>query len=202
MMAGTVANILVAPARLLYSPVATALPDETSVAVGATWASWTDLGYTLTPLAMKYEADVFELEVEQEMSAVRRTRMAEKLTFEVTLAELTAANLKLAMGSTSTITTTAAGSNQHGFEDVGFGGESNMPFYQWGLEGYTADATGNLLPVRLFIWKGQATLTGDVEFSKKDATGIPLQIQAAVDTTQAAGAKLFKFQRVTVWKTS
>lgn len=201
-MSGTVANIMVAPARLLYSAVATAAPDETTVAVGAAWSSWTDLGYTITPLALKYEADLFELEVEQEMSAVRKTRTAEKITFEVTLAELTAANLKLALGSTSTISTTAAAANQHGYEEVSFGGESNLPTYQYGIEGYTSDSSGNLMPVRLFIWKAHAVLTGDVEFSKKDPTGIPVQINAIVDTSQSAGAKLFKFQRVTSWKTA
>ena len=199
---GTVANIMVAPARLLYSPVATAAPDETSVAVGGTWTSWTDLGYTLTPLALKYEADIFDLEVEQEMSPVRKTRMSEKLTFEVTLAELTAANLKLALASTSTISTTAAGAAQHGYEEVSFGGETNLPIYQYGIEGYTADSSNNLMPVRLFIWKAHVILTGDVEFSKRDATGVPVQIHAIVDTSQSAGAKLFKFQRVTAWKTA
>ena len=39
-----VTDILVSPAKIWYSPLATALPDETSVAAGASWgAGWIDL---------------------------------------------------------------------------------------------------------------------------------------------------------------
>ncbi len=198
-----VSDILVSPARILYSPLATALPDETSVAAGDSWgASWTDLGYTLTPVAMNYGMDTFELEVEQITNPIKVTRTKETLSIETTLAELTAAHLKLAFGSSSTVTTTAAGASQHGFDELKAGGEVVIPEYQWGFEGFTLDTLNNKLVKRIFVWRAVATLGGKLEFSKKAAAGIPLKIMALADTTKTGGQQLVDVQFVTAWKTS
>jgi hypothetical protein len=198
-----VADILVSPVNLYQSAVATALPDETTVAFGAAWgAGWTSLGYTTAPLALKYDTSLFELEVEQVTSPIKGQKTKETMSFETTLAELTAANLKLAIGSTSTITTTAAGASQHGFEEVNMGGEAILPEYQFGFEGYTLDASNRQLPIRIFIYRATFSLGGSLEFSKKSAAGIPIKITAWADTSKTIGQQVFKLQRVTAWKTS
>lgn len=202
-MAGTATNILVSPAQVYVSATGTALPDETTVAAGATWgAGWTDLGYTLTPLAMGVDVETFELEVEQSPNPVAVLQTKQTATFEVTLAELTAANLKYALSSRSTITTVAAGANQHGFDTLKVGGDIQIPYYQIGFEGVQLDASGNKLVKRLFIYKAVLTMGGKLEFSKKAPAGIPLQVMAVADTAKTAGEQLFEIQFVTAWKTS
>lgn len=196
-------DILIAPANIFYSATGVALPDETTVAYGAAWpAGWTSVGYTLTPLAMSYEAGEFELEVQQIPNPIKRQKIKETLMLEVTLAELTAINLKLALSSQQTIGTTAAGASQHAYEELKVGGETFFPEYQFGFEGYTLDSSNRQLPCRVFIYRANAILNGKLEFSRGAAAGIPLQIKALPDTTKTAGQQLLLFQRVTGWKTS
>jgi hypothetical protein len=202
-MAGTATNIMVSPALVYISPTGTALPDETTVAAGATWgAGWTDLGYTLTPVALGVDVETFELEVEQTPNPVAMLQTKQNASFEVTLAELTAANLKYALSSRSTITTTAAAANQHGFETLKVGGDTQIPYFQIGFEGVQLDASGNKLVKRLFIYKAVLTMGGKLEFSKKAPAGIPLRVTAVADTGKTAGEQLFEVQFVTAWKTS
>ena len=200
---GTATNILVSPAQVYISAVGIALPDETTVVAGASWgAGWTDLGYTLTPLAMGVDVETFELEVEQTSNPVAVVQTKQTASFEVTLAELTAANLKYAMSSRTTIVTVAAGANQHGFDTLKVGGDTQIPYYQVGFEGVQFDATGNKLVKRMFIYKALMTMGGKLEFSKKAPAGIPLKVMAMADTSKTAGEQLFEIQFVTAWKTS
>lgn len=197
------ADIMIAPANIWYSPLTTAFPDETTVAYGAAWGvGWTALGYTLNPVEMSFELETFELEVEQIANPIKRQKTKETLSIETTLAELTAANLKLALGSTQTITTTAAGAAQHGYEELLAGGEVFLPEYQLGFEGYTLDSQNRQLPVRLFVYRANFVLNGTLSFARKAAAGIPLRVDALADTTKPAGQQLIAFQRVTAWKTS
>lgn len=198
-----VTDILISPVNIYYAPVGTANPDETSIDFDEAWGgNWVNLGYTTAPLTMQYDSEIFELELEQITNPIKGQRTKESMMFETTLAELTAANLKLAMGSTSTITTTAAGAGQKGYQEFGFGGEVNLPIYKFGFEGFTLDASNNKLPVRIFVHRASFQLGGALEFSKKAAAGIPLQIRTWPDTTQAAGALLALFQKVTAVATT
>lgn len=202
-MGGTATNIMVSGAQVYISPTGTALPDETTIAAGASWgASWTDLGFTLTPVALGVDVETFELEVEQTPNPVAVLQTKQNASFEVTLAELTAANLKYALSSRSSIVTVAAAANQHGFDTLKVGGDTQIPYYQIGFEGVLTDASGNKLVKRLFIYKAALTMGGKLEFSKKAPTGIPLQVMAVADTGKTAGEQLFEIQFVTAWKTS
>lgn len=200
---GTATNILVSPAQVYISAVGTALPDETMVVAGATWgAGWTDLGYTLTPLALGVDIETFELEVEQTPNPVAILQTKQNASFEVTLAELTAANLKYALSSRSSVVTVAAAGAQHGFDTLKVGGDTQIPYYQVGFEGVALDTAGNKLVKRIFIYKAVLTMGGKLEFSKKAPAGIPLQVMAVADTSKTAGEQLFEIQFVTAWKTS
>lgn len=189
-----ISDIVIGPARVFYAPVATALPDETSVAYGATWTNWTELGTTLEPVSVNFERTMAEITVEQALSAVRRPVESESLTIETVLAEMTAVNLALALGGTAT--STNAGAGQKAFFQIEAGGEPELTEYAWGFEGYTVIA-GVKQPVRWLFYKGIATLGGALEFGKSNPAGISLQVQVLPDLTKIAGKQLLLMQRVT-----
>ena len=198
-----IADILISPVNVYYAPVGEANPDETSIDFDEAWGgNWTNLGFTTAPLTMAYDSELFELEVEQITNPIKGQRTKETMEFETTLGELTAANLKLTLGSTSTIATTAAGAGQKGYQEFGFGGEVNLPLYKFGFEGFTLDSNNNKLPLRIFVHTASFTMGGNLEFSKKAAAGIPIKIRAWPDTAQAAGQLLAIFQKVTAVATS
>lgn len=200
---GTAANILVSPADIWISATGVALPDETSIAAGAAWGSgWTNLGYTLTPLMMGITIDTFDLEVEQIANPLRSVKTKETITLEVTLAELTAANMKYALAASTAVVTVAAGASQHGFDTLKAGGDVLLPEYQVGFEAVVLDASGNKLIKRVFVYRSTLVLGGNMEFSKKAAAGIPLKVIAYADTTKTAGQQVIEMQFVTGWKTS
>ncbi len=191
-----VADILLSPAKIYYAAVGTALPDPNSIGYGTAWGgSWSDLGYTLTPISVGYSQEIFKLEVEQVTLPVKGLITMEEVTVETTLAEITAANMLLAFGGA--VTTTAAGTAQVALEELKSGGSSSITYYAWGLEGLYVDSNNNQLPVRMLIYRGSAVLNGSLNFSKREAVGIPLQITAWADTTKTAGQQLWTFQKTT-----
>lgn len=191
-----VADILLSPAKIYYAAVGTALPNPNSIGYGTAWSGgWSDLGYTLTPITVGYSQEIFKLEVEQVTLPVKGLITMQEVTIETSLAEITAANMALAFGGT--VTTTAAGTAQVALEELKSGGSSSITYYAWGLEGLYVDSSNNQLPVRVLIYRGSATLNGNLNFSKREAMGIPLQITAWADTTKTAGQQLWTFQKTT-----
>jgi hypothetical protein len=182
------------------APSGEAKPDETTVAYGGDWSgNWERVGYTKEPLVMAYESEEFDVEVEEELAPIKRRRVKETMTLETVLAELTAEYLQLAASNQDTVSETAAGGAQKAYEETGLGGEAILTEKAWGFEGLYITSGGNDEPIRVFVHKGTAMVNGELEFSQKstDYPGIPIQIKALCDTTQAAGQKLALFQRVT-----
>lgn len=197
-----VANILKTGAILWYAPVGEAVPDENTVNYGDAWGgNWARVGFTKAPLTMMYEAEEAEVMVEEHLGPLDGFKVGEQLNLETMLAEMAAQYLALATGQDpdTDVTTTAAGVGQVGLEEVSVGDSSVIEKFAWGFEGLFVDANGNQLPVRVFVWKGSAKLNGEMEFSQKsgETPGIPLQIKSYVDPGQAAGERLWKYQRVT-----
>ena len=191
-----VADILITPARVMYAATGSAEPDENNVGYGAAWGgNWINVGYTTAPLALNYERELFELEVEQVTLPIKGIITKETVMAETKLAEMTAGNLRLAFGGT--VTTTAAAVGQVAMEELEAGGSVVLPVYCWGFEGLYQTDAGAQYPVRVFIWRGSAVLNGSLEFSKKDAVGIPLQITAWADTTKVIGKQILKIQKIT-----
>jgi hypothetical protein len=200
-MSVNVADILAAPARIYYAPVGAAIPSETTIAYDQAWGgSWVSLGSTLTPVTFAYNQELFDIEVESSTIAVKRGRSKEEATIETTLAESLGVNLGLAFDGA--VTTTAAGASQKGFTEVNAGGKLLVSEYAFGIESLYVNSAGVQFPVRLFVWKANAMLNGNLEFSKKAATGIPLQIKALADVSKPIGQRLLKFQKVTANATS
>lgn len=196
-----VTDIIIAPATIYHGPVGEAIPDETSVDYGDAWGgNWVNAGYTMQPLSMMHNRDIFGLEVEQLTGEVKRRVTKEVWNFETVLAEATPTNLQLAVGGT--VSTTAAGASQRAFQDLDVGGATVLDELSWGFEGFYENASGVLFPYRIFVWKANAVLNGAFQFAKAAGSGIPIQIRALIDDSQADGEKFVKIQRVTAVATS
>lgn len=189
-----ISDILMTGATIYRAPLSTALPDETSVAYGGTWTSWTNMGSTLQPVTLQHEIEMAELELEQYTGVVRRVKQTETVAIETVLAEFTGDNVTTLIDGTKTIT--AAGAGQAGFDTIIAGGDFTADEYMLGIEGYRQGATAKL-PVRVFLYKCNLMINGPLQFTRKEATGISLRAVALVDTSKAAGLQLYEIHNVT-----
>lgn len=195
-------EVLVSEGNILYAPLATALPDETTVAWGAydSWTSWTHFGYTTEPISFNYSYEEFSVDVQQSTSPLKRRKTSETMEISTTLAQFNGDVLALVTGGTNT--DTAAGASQKAFSRVTGGGDTNLPEYMFAVEGYRVDDVGTKQPVRIFLYKGTITVNGDIPFDKAGVTGLPITITGLTDPDRAIGANLFEAQIVTAAATS
>lgn len=196
-----VTDILITPAKIYRAPVGETLPDESTIDYDEAWGgNWVNLGYTLQPITLNYNREVFELMVEQVNGAVKRRVTNEVAIIETVLAEVTPTNISYAIGGT--VTTTAAGAGQTAYQELKAGGSTILTEAAWGLEGLYENATGVKFPVRCFIYKATAILNGPLNFAKAAGVGVPIQISALNDTAKTVGEQLISIQRVTAVATS
>lgn len=191
-------DILVTAANILYAPLGTTLPDETTVAVNDfdSWPSgWVHLGYTASPARTTYTYDVFELEVEQSTSPAIQRKTNERAVTDIALSQFNGINLALLTDGTAT--DTAAGASQKAFTKVVTGGSPNLKEYMFALEGYRPDADGDPQPVRIFFYRGTIRVNGSIEFAKGAGTNLPAQITALTDSTKTVGEQLMEAHIVT-----
>lgn len=195
----TASNILKTGATLYYAPVGEALPDETTVALGAAWGgNWERVGYTEDGVTLGYSDTRHRVEVEESLIAVKEVRIAEEMVVETTLAETTAEYLVLLIGG-GAVSTTAAGASQKAYEQVGLGNEGTPQEYSIGLEGTFVAADGVEHPVRWFFDRVTLSLGGEMKYSRRSADHTTLPFRAAVLAPVTAGfsGRPFIFQRVT-----
>jgi hypothetical protein len=198
-----VEDILIGPVTAYYAPVATALPDETSVAFGAAWGgAWASLGYTKedTPLSWNLEKNTKMVGAQQTILKLKAVHTEETLALETTLIELTPANLGLVIGGT--VSNTVASAGQKGYSKVEGGGLYLPTLYAIGFEGMRVMSDGTQQPVRFFVWKGVLTIGGALEFGKDDETGMAIHVDALADTSKAANKQLYYIEIVTAAATS
>lgn len=170
------ANIIASAAKVWVAPVGTAYPDETTVAAGANWVSWTNLGYTLEPVSLEMSQETFDLFVQQLSAPVRTQRTSVTPTITTTLAEVVGANLQYALDAA--LTTTAAGAGQKGFDEVKVSGENtDVSLWAVGIEGVRIHNTNAKLPVRMFFPRASIVMSGAMAFGKGAAVGIPITIK-------------------------
>jgi hypothetical protein len=191
-----VADILLTPATLWYAPVGEPVPDENSVGYGDDWGgNWESVGFTLTPLTLARALETFELEVEQRTTPVKEMITKETVTLETTLAEFIEDNVLLAFGGS--VVNTSAGPAQVEKWEHRAGGDPQLRTYAFGFEGlYITDANAEY-PVRVFIWRGNIMLNGQLQFAKGAAAGIPIQITSKIDDSKPLGQQLIMTQKVT-----
>lgn len=195
-MAYNVSDILITPAYLWFAPVGEAKPDETTVDVGDPWGgNWQALGYTLEPVTVAYNQDVFELEVQQLTNPVKRAITKEDIMIESVLAEFNPTNLALVFNGAAS--STPAGPAQKAFDDIRSGGRVDLDEYSFGFEGLYKNQANAEFPVRVFIHRATATLNGEIAFAKNAGVGIPVQIKALADTSKPVGEQILQIHRVT-----
>lgn len=191
-------DILIAPGKLYYAAVATANPDETTVAYGAAWGGgWTSLGDFIegSGLVLAIEEEMTKVYTEQSTSPKNAVRTRREVMVRGTLAEHSVTNMALILQGTAD--TTAAGPAQKGYSNITFGTESDVDFYKFGIEGLRKDSSDGNQPVRWFLHKGYIRLSGDINYAKQNPTGIPIEITILGDGTQNAGEELGILQIVT-----
>ena len=196
-----VADILLTPATIKYAPVGEPLPDENSIEYGQAWGgNWTDVGYTTTPLTLAINRETYEVEVEQLTVPVKEMITSESLVFETTLAEFLEDNVQLAFGGT--LTETAASAAQVAKWELEMGGEPQLDTYAFGFEGLYLTDANEQFPVRIFVYRANVVLNGQLQFSKSQEAGIPIQITSKPDDSKDVGKQLMKIQKVTASATS
>lgn len=190
-------DIIVSEANVLYAPLGTALPDETTVVYGDydSWLSWNHLGYTDAVSNLNYSFEQFEYTPEQALSPVLRRRISEMMTLRFALSQFDGDYLALVTEGTKTAT--AAGASQKAYDKIVGGGDTQISEYMFGLEGYRIDTSGNKQPVRIFFHKATITLNGDIPFGKQNAAIMPIEVKAVPDTSKAVGAQLYEIHVVT-----
>lgn len=193
-MAYQTKDIIVSAAWVFHAPIGTAYPADTLAPRGAWPTGWVPIGYTLDPTEVGSTFETLDVSVEQEMAPVMSRRSGESGTLKTRLAELSAANIALALAATATIT--PAGSGQPGKEEVHYGGDAHIPVRQWGLEGYWNDAAGIERTVRVFIWRGQIANGGTFTLGQKDVSGLPLEVKMMADSSKPKGQKFYVIQRI------
>lgn len=192
------ASVIVSPVDVLYAPMGTALPDETTVAwrTFTGWhANWVHLGYTMTPTSMNYTYDVTEVSVEQVTSPIKRSKTNERVTFNLELAQFEGANLALILDGTNT--PTAAGAGQKAFSRVVAGGSTTLNEYMFAIEGVRPDSAGTDQPFRIFVYRATIRANGDIQFAKANGTALPVIVEGLTDTTKTVGQQLLEVQIVT-----
>jgi hypothetical protein len=195
-----VANILKSNAVTWIAPEGEAFPDETTVAAGAAWGgNWERIGFTKEPLKLAYEDEEADWNVEENIMAVGRVKISEEAALETVLAELTGEYLQYALDGTLTVT--AAGASQKGYEQLLAGGVTLKAVYTIGFEGIRYNASAIALPLRMGFYRATLRLNGELEFSKRsdETTGVPLQARAL---GREDGSSPIWFQRVTAPATS
>lgn len=197
-------DILIGPGRLYRAPLATANPDESTVAFGAAWGgSWTDMGDLIegSPVTLSMPEEFTKVYTEQSTSAKNAVRTRREPMIKCSLAEHSIANMAIVLQGTAE-TTAAAGGGQKGFSEIPFGDQSEVDFYKWGIEAFRKDSSDNIHPVRWFFHKGYIRMSGDTAYAKRTPTGVPVEITILGDGSQTAGEELGILQIVTAQATA
>lgn len=196
-----ISEILVTGARVLYAPFGTARPDETAVAYGASWSNWTDLGFTSSPLNISYTDSEFDVDVQQSAAPAASFRISEQLMATTRLAEFSTAVLAILLGGQNT--PVSAGAGQKAYHAYGSGGQTVVPYYAFGFEGFRLDSLGNKQPLRVFFLRAQMKLSGSLVMAKNQELGIPIRIKAFIDPNETAvGLQTMRIDYVTAPATS
>lgn len=190
--------------KLYRAPLATANPDESTVAYGAAWGgSWTDMGDFPegSPITVAITEEVYKAYSEQKAVAQAITRTRKECKIKGALFDHTVANMAIVLDGTAE-TTAAAGGGQKGFSEIPFGSSPDVTLYKWGVEARLVDDAGNELPARWFFHKGFFRTTGDIAYAKTKETMIGFEIEVIGDNTQSAGEDLGILQLVTAVATA
>lgn len=192
-------DVILGPGKLYRAPVATANPDESTVAYGAAWGgAWVDMGDFPegSPITIGLDESVYKVYSEQSTVAQAVTRTRRETLVKGSLLELSVANWAIALQGTAE-TTAAAGGGQKGYTEIPFGAQTDVTLYKWGIEALRVDSANANQPIRWFFHKGFFRMTGEVQYAKTKESVLPFEISVIGDSTQTANEELGILQIVT-----
>jgi hypothetical protein len=189
-----VADLMISPAKLYFSPEGTTLPADT-VPYGGAWpTAWDGVGVTSSTLVVAYTYDTVDADYQEFLSPIDRAKSKEEAKFECTLGQIDLDIIQLTWSGTNI--NTPASTGVAGVQAWNVGGKSRLQKYQWGFEGLQIDSSGNELPVRGFIYRATPAAGGQLEFGKANWTGTALSLMGLADPNRARGDQLFTIRRV------
>lgn len=195
-VAGGLADILKSGSIGWYAPVGESLPDETTVAYGASWGgNWVELPRLADPLAMEYTEVSVEADEQDALAPVEDYVTEERFRLRSSFNRTTGDLLALLTGATNT--DTAAGASQKAYSRILGGGNPFRTKYVVGFEGYRPDTAGTLQPVRFFFYKARFKLEIGLTQSKRDVSKNFFSIMTFADTSKAVGQQHFEWHIVT-----
>jgi stage V sporulation protein SpoVS len=194
---GTVANIIVEPARILIAPIGTAVPATPTSATTVTWdTAFKEVGYTQKGIDLTYTPTFKDINVDEEMAAVKQILTAEKATVSAVLSEATLKNLSYAIAA-STLTVTPAGASQVGVSELHVGSGTQVE-HIIAFEGKSPQG----FP-RIFVgYRGLCAAAVKLAFQRTTETTINFEVNLLADSNQSAGSRLFKIIDITAVATS
>ena len=196
MSAPNVAQIMFRNVVLWFAPLGTTRIADTT-AYGTTWPSpWNRFGFTKDGLAVQYDRDELEIEVQEVMGPVKRIAIGEKCTFGTRLAEVAPGYMYITTSS-GIISSVPAAVGQPARSTLTMGGQGALREHMWGFEGCYRDAAGTEFPMRWYIWKGTSKVTDKLVWERKGSPGIAFEIAAMPDHAKAVGQQLFQWDMIT-----
>lgn len=154
-----------------------AMPADT-VAYGASFSGYTQLGYTSGGLSMNWNLQRGSIPVDQELDPVMRPAQSRAVTLESNLAEFSPANLQLATGQGS-IASVAAASGTRGHDELTI--TSTVADNYFTVIYDIAQQNGEA--IRIAAWRGLSTGSPAPRFEPNNAALTAFQISALPDTS-------------------
>ena len=181
---GDTTNVIAGAGQLYVAPYGTALPTYTStIPNNAAFiaASWVQSGYTDDGVDFIYTPQYKDITVDEEMSAIDKLLIGEKLEVQIKMAETTLQNLNKAIGgSTLTLTTKSV-------LTAGSIAPANVPFLALAFVGPSPDGSQRLI----WVNKVKAVAAVSFKYQRKDKMIYNVKWDALSDSAQSAGARLF-----------
>lgn len=105
---GSTTNLAAGPGELYVAPFGTTEPASTNAGLtGAPDVAWTNVGFTQGGMTMTVNQTYMAFEVDQIVETPERRVTSQELSFQTNLAEVTLANLVIALNSGTTVTGTS-----------------------------------------------------------------------------------------------
>lgn len=177
-----------------------ALPDETSVEYNGAWGgNWAKIAYTAEPVKLLKTDERMQITTEEFLTELDEFRIAFMGEFTTILSEVTADIYAILFGGT--VSTTAAGAGQKGYEEINIDPTALVAKYTFGLEGFRSVA-GVQQPVRWWLPKATIVINGESEYSQKTDSYWQLPVKIKVLKDDVNDSPPFMWQRVTAAATS
>lgn len=156
---------------------ANAYPADT-VVYGASFAGYTQLGYTSGGLGMAWNLQRGSIPVDQELDPVMRPVQSRNLTLDANLAEFNPANILLATGQGS-IATVAAASGTRGHDELTITSDVNESYYtvMYDIRQQNGES------IRIAAWRGLATGSPSPRIEPNNAALTAFQVTALPDSS-------------------